>query len=59
MKLTGQDEQYIYSGGFEYGPEYIDDLIEQCLKENKKIVWKSEEEGWEEGLQTVILEKIR
>jgi hypothetical protein len=39
LERTGQTEQELYSGAHQYGMAFIHDLVEQALKEDKKIVW--------------------
>lgn len=41
LEMTGQTFQYVMSGAMQYGPEFIDQLMLQSLKEKKKIVWET------------------
>ncbi len=43
MEKTGQSKQYIYSGEQSFGAVFINqELIPKAVKENKKIVWKTD-----------------
>jgi len=42
LELTGQHKKELLAGEQQYGQKYIDDLIDQALKENKKIVFVPE-----------------
>lgn len=42
LEATGQDLQDLLAGEQQYGPGYIDDLVDQALKEKKKIVFVPE-----------------
>lgn len=44
LKKTGQTKQELFAGEFSYGFHFIvDELIPKAIKENKKIVWKTED----------------
>lgn len=45
IEKTGQTKQELLAGGEAYGYTFIfNELLPQALKENKKIVWKTEPE---------------
>ena len=42
LDRTGQTKQDLYGGAEFFGMEFIADLVQKALQENKKIVWKDE-----------------
>lgn len=40
LKMTGQTMQELLAGSEAFGITKIDELVKQCLAENKKIIWK-------------------
>lgn len=62
LEMTGQDLQdlqELLSGEQQYGPAYIDDLVNQALKEKKKIVFVPEKtDGEELGMGTYELQPL-
>ncbi len=50
----------LFSGGVQYGPLYIEELVRKALKENKKIVFVPElTEGLDLGLGWYELQDIQ
>lgn len=47
MDMTGDSFNYLLSGEFAFGPEFIDDLVKEALEKKKRIVWidESKERG--------------
>lgn len=39
MEMTGDSLNYIFSGGFAYGIEFINDLVKEALENRKRIIW--------------------
>lgn len=59
IQLTKQDPAEILAGESQYGAQYINDLIEKALTENKKIVFIPEmTEGENLGLGTYELQPL-
>lgn len=44
IKKTGQSRQEVFSGSQFFGTDFIYELLQIALKENKKILWKDEPE---------------
>ena len=40
LKMTGQTLKELSSGGISFGWDFILQLVRQCIKENKKIIWE-------------------
>ncbi len=59
LEMTGQTFQYVMSGAMQYGMDFILELAEKALKENKRIVWKTRlVEGEDLGLVNYVLMSI-
>ncbi len=42
LEMTGRTMQELFGGFMMVGPQFLEELIQEALKENKKVVWIDE-----------------